>query len=308
MTPWDTVPAGPVMHLHGAGHDPFFDHSIYRTPITKRIRSPYDFAETADAQFPRLGYAAPRSHTEALESLLPSDASTAMTEIGDEDGQKLKGTIWPGMAMFDSATPEQKRKRNQRKDTSVLEQMKVLSQSIAAMECVWGAEGLDFQRARDIYASPSVEGSPVATPTRKRKYRARRRSPTVPDAANTVKSDEADDTKKKRRARRVPLADVTNMRQTRAAARSAGGQNKQSAVDLGRSPTIKMDDVNDVKIPTGRPAFDDSFDIFQDIPTHSPGEPLPSATLRLWKGGVLTRLRRSLCAQSCRRYAGEQVE
>jgi len=76
------------------------------------------------------------------------------------DSSKLKGVRYPGMGLFDSADETQRRMRNQRKDDSVLKQMEQSSAVIEPNEFVWNEDG-EFQRVRDIYASPSIEGSPV---------------------------------------------------------------------------------------------------------------------------------------------------
>ncbi len=91
---------------------------------------------------------------------MPSENTT---EYGDEenDSSKLKGVKWPGMGLFDSANEDQKRKRNQRKDNSVLKLMEQTSSSVEPTEFVWTGGG-EFQRTRDIYDSPSIEGSPVS--------------------------------------------------------------------------------------------------------------------------------------------------
>lgn len=73
---------------------------------------------------------------------------------------KLKGIFWPGMSLFDSATEEQKRKRNQRKDAAVLRNMEQVAAGVEPTECVWSGD-IDLQRTRDIYATPSIYGSPV---------------------------------------------------------------------------------------------------------------------------------------------------
>jgi hypothetical protein len=65
------------------------------------------------------------------------------------------------MAWFDSAPEEKKRMRNQRKDASVLKQMEANSASVEPNEQVWDLDG-ELQRTRDVYATPSVTGSPVS--------------------------------------------------------------------------------------------------------------------------------------------------
>jgi hypothetical protein len=64
------------------------------------------------------------------------------------------------MGLFDSADEVQKRMRNQRKADSVLKQMEEASSGIEPNEFVWAENG-ELQRMRDIYATPSIEGSPV---------------------------------------------------------------------------------------------------------------------------------------------------
>jgi hypothetical protein len=77
------------------------------------------------------------------------------------DGTKLKGVLWPGMDLFDSATPEMKRMRNQRKDTSVLEQMMATSTGVEPTEIVYHPNG-QVSHSRDIFGPLSTENSPVS--------------------------------------------------------------------------------------------------------------------------------------------------
>jgi hypothetical protein len=77
----------------------------------------------------------------------------------ESDNSKLKGVYWPGMDLFDSATAEMKRMRNQRKDGSILAQMKTTSREVEPNEIIYNTQG-ELQRIRDIYDS-SVEESPV---------------------------------------------------------------------------------------------------------------------------------------------------
>ncbi|SPQ18603.1 6a9b66bd-97af-46a6-a21f-99603936441c [Thermothielavioides terrestris] len=83
------------------------------------------------------------------------------TELFDDETEanKLKGVRYPGMGLFDSADEVQKRMRNQRKADSVLKQMEEASSGIEPNEFVWAENG-ELQRMRDIYATPSIEGSP----------------------------------------------------------------------------------------------------------------------------------------------------
>ena len=64
-------------------------------------------------------------------------------DIGDyNETSKLKGVFWPGMDMFDAASPEQRRKRNQKKDTSVVKQLEATSRVIEAMELIFTPLGV----------------------------------------------------------------------------------------------------------------------------------------------------------------------
>jgi hypothetical protein len=85
-------------------------------------------------------------------------------KIGEKssDSLKLKGIKYPGMDMFDSATPEMIRMRNQKKDGSVLEQMIATSIEIEPAEISYHANG-EFRSSRDIFGPLSTENTPVGT-------------------------------------------------------------------------------------------------------------------------------------------------
>lgn len=70
------------------------------------------------------------------------------------ESTKLKGVYWPGMDIFDSATPEMRRKRNQKKDSSVVEQLELNSQEVEAAELIFTPHG-SFKRQRRISCSDS---------------------------------------------------------------------------------------------------------------------------------------------------------
>ena len=77
------------------------------------------------------------------------------------DSAKLKGVFWPGMNLFDSATPEMKRMRNQKKDGNILEQMIATSRDTEPAEISYHANG-EFRASRDIFGPLSTENSPVS--------------------------------------------------------------------------------------------------------------------------------------------------
>jgi hypothetical protein len=79
---------------------------------------------------------------------------THKTESDDEpensgDWTKLKGVYWPGMGIFDSATKQGKRIRNQKKDGSVLAQMIKTSAEVQPTEQIYSETG-ELRRERLI--------------------------------------------------------------------------------------------------------------------------------------------------------------
>ncbi|KAK4034809.1 hypothetical protein C8A01DRAFT_18455 [Parachaetomium inaequale] len=142
------------------GHHGQFDNSSYPTPFLKRSRSDRSVPSTPENETRVKYYRRWPSEAETTDSVPVSDLPSESTEFDDDkDSSKLKGVRYPGMGLFDSADEIQKRMRNQRKDDSVLKQMEETSSGIVPNEFVWEENG-EFQRIRDIYASPSIEGSP----------------------------------------------------------------------------------------------------------------------------------------------------
>ena len=64
------------------------------------------------------------------------------------------------MAIFDSATPEMKRKRNQKKDTSVVEQLEANSLDVEASEVVWTPRG-SYKKTRKISGLVEDDTRPI---------------------------------------------------------------------------------------------------------------------------------------------------
>ncbi|KAK5685777.1 hypothetical protein LTR17_026943 [Elasticomyces elasticus] len=102
------------------------------------------------------------------------------------DVAKLKGLVWPGMAMFDSATPDMRRKRNQKKDYSVIEQLQATSEWVMPNEMIFDHTGT-LRKEREITGNPeddedsllSGEAEPepdLQPPTKKRQTRKPRQA------------------------------------------------------------------------------------------------------------------------------------
>lgn len=82
---------------------------------------------------------------------------------------RLKGVLWPGMDIFDAATQQMRRKRNQKKDGNVLKMMEMTSLLVEPTELIFSPTGI-FRKQRVI--SGNVEDdSPLKgeTPVPKRR-------------------------------------------------------------------------------------------------------------------------------------------
>lgn len=118
-------------------------------------------------------------------------------QIGEttSDAAKLKGVLWPGMAMFDSATPDMRRKRNQKKDYSVLETLKATSEFTEPTEMIFDQQGVK-RKEREITGNPEldeddsllsgeIEPEPEEPPPRKKKSIRKPRQALVEKDRNT---------------------------------------------------------------------------------------------------------------------------
>lgn len=76
------------------------------------------------------------------------------------DATRLKGVFWPGMDLFDSATDEMKRNRNQKKHESVLQNMILSSTTVEPNEWVFDSE-IEVTKVRSMY-DPEDFSSPVS--------------------------------------------------------------------------------------------------------------------------------------------------
>ncbi|OQO08939.1 hypothetical protein B0A48_05829 [Cryoendolithus antarcticus] len=77
-------------------------------------------------------------------------------ELPGNDNSKLKGEIWPGMDWFDSATPDMRRKRNQKKSVDVVTMLEAMSGIIEPAEIIFDAVGT-FKRQRVITGEPTSD-------------------------------------------------------------------------------------------------------------------------------------------------------
>lgn len=76
-------------------------------------------------------------------------------------GSTLKGLQFPGMDLFDAATDEMKRGRNQPKSCDSLESIRARSILVQPNMVIYDAQG-SFQEARNVFDPPSCDSSPVS--------------------------------------------------------------------------------------------------------------------------------------------------
>ncbi|EAW11860.1 uncharacterized protein ACLA_006170 [Aspergillus clavatus NRRL 1] len=85
---------------------------------------------------------------------------------------RLKGVLWPGMDIFDSATEQMRRKRNQKKDESILKTMEKTSMCVEPTELVFSPTGI--LRKQRVISGNVEDSSPLKGETPIPKRRANR--------------------------------------------------------------------------------------------------------------------------------------
>lgn len=129
------------------------------------------------SQYPFLMSSPPKLYSEAEgKDEDHPDADAELPAKESPGSPKLKGTTYPSMALFDAATEELKRKRNQRKDGSVLEKLERNAALVQPTETVHSASGtvLKHRHMDDMENDSPVEGEEIAveSPPKKRKSKA----------------------------------------------------------------------------------------------------------------------------------------
>jgi len=154
------------LHAHSTRQDYSDDDSPYRTPVTRHSQR-LAAKGISRHQVKREPYVNDDDDVEGPGNTFQQEEHVEVATVDGvldwtSDKSKLKGVFWPGMSLFDSATEDQKRKRNQRKDAAVLRNMEQVAAGVEPTECIW-TEDIALQRTRDIYATPSVFGTPVCS-------------------------------------------------------------------------------------------------------------------------------------------------
>lgn len=207
---------------------------------TPAVESKYESYEE-DASPSRTYELRRRTATARMVPTKPEEDDDADDDDDDKHSEctRLKGVFWPGMDIFDSATPEMKRKRNQKKDTSVIEQLEVNSLEVEATEQIWSPAGT-LQRSKVITGLAS--SSPFKLDPSPKKRRVNNHRPPLFDLSNN----------RPRRSQHNPFA-----------MQFAMFQDQQTEMELTYGPRRRRQ----------------AFDVFQDQPEVSFGHPAPFSYL-----------------------------
>lgn len=158
---------------------PFLDGSHSHRSLTPHLQywasaSPASFADSGlDSDV--FNFSLENNGQRRLSSSLLTGSAIADDEEDTSVGEssKLKGVLWPGMDIFDSATTEMRRRRNQKKDVSVLEQLEQNSQLVEPTEMIFTPLG-SLKRQRRISGSVYDDSSPLKSDTSPRRMTVRR--------------------------------------------------------------------------------------------------------------------------------------
>lgn len=150
-TPTPALHAGPALrHRPSGSHLQYFStesHASSRSFTNPDYETSSEYSDPDERARRRYQHTAEDTCAIGDDGHNPVGDTTAVSE-----STKLKGVYWPGMDIFDSATPEMRRKRNQKKDHSVVEQLELNSQDVEGTELIFTPRG-SFKRQRRISSS-----------------------------------------------------------------------------------------------------------------------------------------------------------
>lgn len=147
---------------------------------------------------------------------------------------KLKGVIWPGMQIFDAASPEAQRMRNQKKIRSITETMRANSEIVEQTERIYWPGG-ELKRERFITGEVSSSSPAPETPPKPKQTRRRvGRAPLT--ALNTNSARIQDESPARKSLSRLAKAASNIQRRTRDSARESARAPTRAPA---RAPTIR---------------------------------------------------------------------
>ncbi|KAE8347410.1 hypothetical protein BDV24DRAFT_146911 [Aspergillus arachidicola] len=149
----------------------------------ERVFSPDDegasVLECAPSWSKTLGHTAPMASQLLNRHLsydtLVDDAESEVDKERVDEIARLKGVLWPGMDIFDSATEQMRRKRNQKKDESALRMMEKTSMGVEPTELIFSPTGI--LRKQRVISGNVEDCSPLKGETpipRRRSTRSKR--------------------------------------------------------------------------------------------------------------------------------------
>lgn len=158
MSLWPTTRSGGRASTPTA--DDWATDSIFETPVvaTRRARNRKRKAPPGDEALDPTYVATLLLWTRANllsilvtpERLEDEDNEGKATDPPVDSAIKLKGVFWPGMDLFDSATPAQKKRRNQKKEVKVLKNLMAISEEVVPLQVSYYANG-EVRESRDIF-------------------------------------------------------------------------------------------------------------------------------------------------------------
>jgi hypothetical protein len=131
------------------------------------------------------------------------DSYTQMVDKEKADEMtRLKGVLWPGMDIFDSATEQMRRQRNQKKDGNIIKMMEKTSEGIEPTELVFSPTGI--LRKQRVISGNVEDSSPLKgeTPIPKRRAVRVKRAPLSQSDPNATRRTEQVQKKSKKSRRR----------------------------------------------------------------------------------------------------------
>ncbi|KAK5076911.1 hypothetical protein LTR64_005608 [Lithohypha guttulata] len=221
------------------------------------------FTTPRQSSYPALESSPPKRESDAFEvneDALPTLSDENLSPSKYSPGApQLKGEKYPGMHLFDAAPEAQRRKRNQKKDSSVLRQLEHNASLVVPTEVVHSSAGLGYVLKRrsmdDLENDSPVEGEePLPTPAARKKRVTR-----APWIKEETKQDEKKKKKPKRRGR--PRKQLETPTQDTSSAVEDDAQ-----LTSHYSPTVDEDrDFKPTVRNAGRKKRKNAFIVYQDL-------------------------------------------